>query len=67
MGKQSNQNFIATCAVAERLETKGKNIGREEGRIEMLYELVRDGDISIEKAASKAGISVDDFYKNMKK
>ncbi len=53
------------CDVAERLETRGKNIGREEGRIKMLYELVRDGDMSIKKAASKAGISVDDFTKNM--
>ncbi len=59
------RNGVNMCDVAERLETKGKNIGREEGRIEMLYELVQDGDMSIEKAASKAGISVDDFTKNM--
>lgn len=39
----------------------GRAEGREEGRIKILIELVRDGDISIEKAAQKANLTVEEF------
>ena len=42
----------------------GKIEGRAEGCLETLRSLVVDGDISLEKAACKAGMSVDEFCSN---
>ena len=48
---------------------EGKAIGREEGkaeeRISLLSGLVHDGTLSLEKAAEKAGMTVDEFRKQM--
>lgn len=41
--------------------------GHEEGRIITLYGLYRDGDITLQKAAAKAGISEADFIEAAKK
>ena len=38
----------------------------EEGRLELLYELVASGDLTAEKSAEKAGLSLEDFKKRMK-
>ena len=40
---------------------KGREEGRNEGREEAYYEMVRDGDISEEKAASKLSLAIDAF------
>ena len=40
-----------------------KEAGREEGRIEMLIQLVNDGDFTVEKAASKVNMTSEDFLK----
>ena len=44
---------------------EGIKIGRAEGNLEMLIDLVRDGDLSIEKAASKAKLTVEEFKKKI--
>ena len=57
--------------VEERAE--GRAEGREEGRVEgraegreiMIFELVQDGDYSIQQAAKKLGISVTEFEQRM--
>ena len=41
--------------------------GIEQGRIHTLIELVNDGVLTIEKAAEKAGMSVEVFRNAMKK
>ena len=46
---------IATMRKAD--ETKGRN--------DMLYELVSDGDLTVEKGANKIGISTAEFMRNM--
>ena len=45
--------------------TQGISQGEKTGSNKMLYELVSDGSITKEKGAEKAGISVDEFVKNM--
>jgi predicted transposase/invertase (TIGR01784 family) len=47
----------------ERGIEKGRKEGREEGIISTFKELVKDGTLTIETAAKKMGVSVDDFRK----
>ena len=35
--------------------------GRQEGFFELLFQLVEDGDLYLEKAAKKAGLTVNEF------
>ena len=45
---------------------KGIEKGIEQGRIHALIDLVNDGVLTIEKAAGKAGMSVEEFRNVMK-
>ena len=49
----------------ERGLTKGLERGRTEGRLQEIISFVQDGDISIERGAQKAGMSMDAFKKAM--
>ena len=40
--------------------------GRQEGFFELLFQLVEDGDLSLEKAAKKAGLTVNEFLEKKK-
>lgn len=62
------------CDVAQRLEDRGIQIGIEKGRAEerakcnqMIYSLVEDKSISMEKGAEKLGISVEKLKDDMVK
>ena len=44
---------------------KGRAEGRAEGSLEMLFSLVRDGLLSMEKASARAGMTEDDFAARM--
>ncbi|MCI6158966.1 MAG: hypothetical protein MR669_05160, partial [Selenomonadaceae bacterium] len=46
-----------------RREEKGREEGREEGRWTTLAELVREGILSLQEAAKKAGMSEEHFRK----
>ena len=46
---------------------EGRKEGRREGNITALYDLYNDGDITLHKAAAKAGMSESDFLKTAKK
>ena len=48
----------------ERVE--GRIEGKREGRIQAYASLIKDGIITVEIGAEKAGMSVDDFVKEMK-
>ena len=52
--------------VAEEAMQKGIEKGIEQGRIHALIELVNDRVLTIEKAAEKAGMSVEEFRNVMK-
>jgi len=45
---------------------EGRTMGLEAGRLATLAELVRSGDISLEKAAQKAGLPTEEFCKRTK-
>ena len=49
---------------AEGLE-KGHAMGFEEGKSLTLFSLIQDGDLSLQKGASKLGISVSELEKRM--
>ena len=49
----------------ERVE--GRIEGKREGQIQAYASLIKDGIITVEIGAEKAGMSVDDFTKEMKK
>ena len=58
------------CDVAQRLEDRGIQIGLEEGRrkcTQIIYSLVEDKSISMEKGAKKLGISVEKLKYDMVK
>lgn len=57
----------------ERAETDYRNAfkyaeakGRSEGGLEMLFSLVRDGLLSMEKASARAGMTESEFAARMK-
>ena len=54
------------CEVLDRVEAKGKEIGIREGRLSTLTELVRNHNITVELGAKMAGLSVDEFRKEVK-
>ena len=55
--------------VEGRLEgqREGRIEGKREGQIQAYASLIKDGIITVETGAEKAGMSVDDFTKEMKK
>lgn len=58
------------CGLGESLENKamekGIQKGIQQGRFIQLIELVQSGDLSLERASQKAGMTVEDFEKKMK-
>lgn len=52
------------CDVAQRLEDRGMKKGIEKGN-RMIYSLVEEKSISMEKGAEKLGISVEKLRANM--
>ena len=60
-------NIILFDATEARLVglREGEQKGLREGKIITLYECVQDGDISLQKAAKRAGLNESDFIKNM--
>lgn len=54
------------CEVAERLKKMGREEGIEEGKILTLIDLVQEGELSIERAAQRMGMTVEAFEKKMK-
>lgn len=48
-------------------EARGLEKGRQEGRITELIELVRDGLLDVQKAAERAGMTLEEFKAAMKK
>ncbi len=48
-------------------EEKGLKRGKTEGEFRMLYELVKDGAITLEYAASKKNLTINKFQKELKK
>lgn len=63
--KQKKGELITMCTFAQEFISQGRKQGLDQGKMEILYELVSEGDISLSKAAKKGGISEEEFYRNM--
>ena len=61
---------VNMCEVLDRVEArgieKGRLEGRQEGTINTLISLVKDGILSLDEAAIRAGMSAKDFKKHIK-
>ena len=61
---------VNMCEVLDRVEArgieKGRLEGRQEGTINTLISLVKDGILSLDEAAIRAGMSAKDFKKYIK-
>lgn len=71
LGRIEMEGVGDMCDVAQRLEDRGIQIGIEKGinlgSNWMIYLLVEDKSISMEKGAEKLGISVEKFQDDMVK
>ena len=54
------------CNLSQGVAEEAMQKGIEQGRIHTIIELVNDGVLTIEKAAEKAGMSVEEFKNAMK-
>ena len=54
------------CNLSQGIAEEAMQKGIEQGRTHTLIELVNDGVLTIEKAAEKAGMSVEEFRNAMK-
>ena len=55
------------CNLSQGVAEEAMQKGIEQGRTHILIELVNDGVLTIEKAAEKASMSVEEFRNAMKK
>lgn len=57
----NNREVTNMCEVLDRIEARGEAKGRAKERLSLLTDLVKDGSITLEKAAQKAGMTVEEF------
>ena len=50
----------------QMFKEEGREEGREEGKIAVLISLVQSGDLPMQKAAEKLGVTVEELEKMMK-
>ena len=67
LGRIEMKGVSNMCDVAQRLEDRGIQIGIEKGINWMIYSLVEEKSISMEKGAEKLGISVEKLKDDMVK
>ena len=65
--KKHIEEVLGMTQVGQMLINRGRKEGRREGNITALYDLYNDGDITLHKAAAKAGMSESDFLKTAKR
>ena len=54
------------CEALQGIFDDGKEEGEKIGRLELLFELVKDGVLDISQAAAKAGKTEEEFQKLLK-
>ena len=53
------------CQAVDEMIEDGRNEGRKEATVRILTGLIRDGILSIEEAANRAGMSVEELKRNI--
>ena len=61
MNEELEREVLVMCNLSQGVKAEGINIGE----MRMLVQLVRDGDLKIERAAEKAKMTVEQFKKVM--
>lgn len=75
MGEELEREVLEVCNLSQGVRAEGREEGRQEGRIEgigigeirMLVQLVREGDLPLERAAAKAKMTVEQFKETISK
>mgnify|MGYP007084366389 CR=1 FL=1 len=73
MSEELEREVLEVCNLSQGVRAEGREEGRQEGRIEgigigeirMLVQLVREGDLPLERAAAKAKMTVEQFKETM--
>ena len=73
MSEELEREVLIMCNLSQGVKAEGREEGLREGRKEgisigeigMLVQLVRDGDLKLERAAEKAKMTVEQFKKVM--
>lgn len=60
-----NAEVIDVCQAIEDMLTERAAESKAEGKLELLAELVQNGDLTLKRAAEKAGMSVEEFKKTV--
>ena len=61
MDKELEEEVIEMCNLSKAVEDIGRRKGLREGFLMSLFQLVDEGDLTLEKAAKKAGMTIEDF------
>ena len=65
MNKELEREVLVMCNLSQGVKAEGREEGINIGEMRMLVQLVRDGDLKIERAAEKANMTVEQFKKVM--
>ena len=63
--KESTKGVSEMCKVIEDMRMESEARGKEIGRFDTLFDLVRRGLLTVEQAADSAGVPVIDFCERM--
>lgn len=64
---EKERGGISMCELIDKYENRGVARGVKQGRVEMLFELVRDGLLSLTDAAKRVSLTEREFFREMKK
>ena len=65
MNEELEREVLVMCNLSQGVKAEGREEGISIGEMRMLVQLVRDGDLKMERAAEKAKMTVEQFKKVM--
>ena len=65
MNEDLEREVLVMCNLSQGVKAEGREEGISIGEMRMLVQLVRDGDLKMERAAEKAKMTVEQFKKMM--
>lgn len=65
MNEDLEREVLVMCNLSQGVKAEGREEGISIGEMRMLVQLVRDGDLKMERAAEKAKMTVEQFKKVM--
>ena len=65
MNEDLEREVLVMCNLSQGVKAEGREEGISIGEMRMLVQLVRDGDLKMERAAEKTKMTVEQFKKVM--